>query len=84
MATTTTSDEKTRSSYGDPLRRAKGLGPYQRFPERSSWTEWEEYRREDGTVYHSIRDASRWAGSHARGEWRTVEGPAPFKGGEQR
>ena len=41
--------------------------------ERSSWTEGARFLRPDGTKYDRKRDASRWAGSFAVGEWFTVE-----------
>lgn len=63
----------THSEYGDPLTRQKGLNPYQRFPERSDWTEVEVWTLADGSTVRLHRDASRWAGSFSMGKWQVVQ-----------
>ena len=56
-------------TYGDPRLRTPGLNPYQRYPERSSWTEREIRRYPDGSEHHFSRECMRWAGELAYGTW---------------
>lgn len=63
----------THSEYGDPLLRQKGLNPYQRYPERSNWTEIEIWTLADGTSVRLHRDGARWAGSVSFGKWHVVQ-----------
>jgi hypothetical protein len=59
------------SSYGDPRLRMKG-NPYQRYPERSYWTEWEIWQRPDGTTYRKERECCRWGGEISKGPWKLI------------
>jgi hypothetical protein len=70
-------DTLVKSSYGDPLTRVKGLTPWQRYPERAEWDEWEIWAREDGSTYERTRHVFRWADSFSYGEWKIVETPLP-------
>lgn len=70
--TPTVTDTLIRSSYGDPLRTKKGLNPYQRFPERSTWTESEVYMGADGVEWQRRRDCARWVDVTTKGEWYEV------------
>ena len=65
--------EMIRSSYGDPRLRTKGLNPYERYPERSEWTEFEVWRKPDGTEVRRERRMSRWGGEFSYGEWRKIQ-----------
>ena len=65
-------DTLIRSSYGDPLLRRKGLNPYQRRPERSTWEESEVYASIDGSTWERRRNCSRWGGEYSYGPWRIV------------
>lgn len=47
--------------------------PYQRFPERATWTEGVMYRRPDGSCYREEREVSRWGGAYAVGDIRVCE-----------
>lgn len=43
--------------------------PYERYPERASWTEGRVYVRENGSKFCISRDVSRWAGSVKAYPW---------------
>ena len=65
-------DTRIDHSYGDPRLRQAGLNPYQRYPERSSWTEWEVWQRPDGSTYRRERTCSRWGEYFNNGDWETI------------
>lgn len=69
IATQNGNDRVVVSSYGDPASRVVGANAYQRFPERSSWTESEIRERADGSRYRMTRSASRWGGEFVYGDW---------------
>ena len=69
------SDKVIAAEYGDPLTRVKNAGPYQRYPERSSWDERETRQRPDGSTYGVVRLAQRWGSSFSYGPWRPEARP---------
>jgi hypothetical protein len=60
------------SSYGDPLLRVPGLNPFQRYPERSEWTEHEVWTLIDGQTVRLHREVYRWGGTVSSGKWEVV------------
>lgn len=67
----TTTDTMLRSSYGSP--RLQRSNPYERFPERDSWTDWEVWQRTDGSQYVRKCAAYRWGEVTTYEDWRMEE-----------
>ena len=65
-------DKLISSNYGNPRLKEKGLNPYERLPERDSWTESETRERADGTQYRLENPIHRWGGMTNAEGWRYV------------
>ena len=67
----------------------RNRGPYQRYPERESFSQIEIYERPDGTRYQRTRTVDRWGGEFSFGAWtasdiaRAQEDSAANDGGVQ-
>jgi len=59
-------DKLVDQRYGD----GRVGNPYERYPERSSWVEFETWERPDGTRYTLTRHASRWGGVFSYEPWQ--------------
>lgn len=59
-------DTLIESSYGETHR---GTSPYERYPERASWTEFEIRERADGSRYTVVRHCHRWGGVYSFEAW---------------
>lgn len=71
IATIRATSKKVHSSYGDP--RMRGAGSlYQKYPERSEWTEFEVYEGADGHLLRVERSVYRWGGQFSYGPWTLV------------
>lgn len=57
------------SCYGDPLLKRTDLGPFQKYPERTSWVDFEVREYPDGLKLRYERDCGRWSSVTQCGDW---------------